>query len=99
MTMHAITRMHAGEGQDDALAALLAESGDRMRAADGCESFAVVRDEDDSRAFALIQRWQSSAAHDAAFEAEIVKTGHIEKVQAAVDQPFDHHWYKVVADV
>ncbi|MEO9223431.1 MAG: antibiotic biosynthesis monooxygenase family protein [Acidimicrobiales bacterium] len=97
MTMHAITHMHAGEGKDEALAALLTEGCNRMRAADGCESFVVVRDRGDRRAFALIQRWQSSAAHDTAFEAEIAKTGHIEKVQAAVDQPLDHHWYQVLA--
>ena len=46
-----------------------------MRAAEGCESFDLLRDQDDPRTLAFLQRWVSHEARDAAFAEHIVQTG------------------------
>ena len=56
MTVTIITQLHATAGQEDLLAGLLAEGRDRMRAADGCESFELVQDDQDPRALVFQQR-------------------------------------------
>jgi len=45
MGITTVTQFHAAPGQEDVLAELLAEGRNRMRAAEGCESFDLLRDE------------------------------------------------------
>jgi quinol monooxygenase YgiN len=93
--MH-ITEFHAAPGQESTLAELLAEGRKRMRAADGCESFDLYRDQDDDQALTFVQRWVSSEAHDAAFAERIAQTGHLQKVLATLAQPLVQRTYVVV---
>jgi len=68
-----------------------------MRAAEGCESFDLLRDEDDLRALAFLQRWGSQETHDTAFAERIVQTGHLDKVLAALDEPIVQRTYQIVS--
>jgi quinol monooxygenase YgiN len=95
MSVTMITHLHAAPEKGDDLAELLLAGRDRMRAADGCESFQLLRDETDSRSFVFLQRWVSHEAHDAAFSEQIVKTGHLEKVLAAIDEAIVQPSYQV----
>jgi quinol monooxygenase YgiN len=97
MSITNVTYLHAARGQEDLLAELLAEGRNRMRAAEGCESFDLLRDEDDPRALAFLQHWVSHEAHDTAFTERIVQTGHLDKVLAALDEPIVQHAYQVVS--
>jgi quinol monooxygenase YgiN len=97
MGITTVTQFHAAPGQEDVLAELLAEGRNRMRAAEGCESFDLLRDEDDPRGLAFLQRWVSHEAHDTAFAERIVQTGHLDKVLAALDDPIVQHTYQVVS--
>jgi quinol monooxygenase YgiN len=96
MTITHITEFHAAPGQQSTLEPLLIEGRDRMRAADGCESFDFYRDRDDELSFTFIQSWSSSEAHDAAFSERIVATGHLEKVLAGLGQPLVQRTYLLV---
>ena len=95
MSITTVTQLHATPGQEDVLSELVTEGRDRMRAAEGCESFDLLRDQDDPRAFAFLQRWVSHEAHDAAFAEHIVLTGHLDKVLAALDETILNHTYHV----
>ena len=97
MSITTITQLHAAPGQEDILADLLAEGRNRMRAAEGCESFELLRDEDDPRGLVFLQRWVSHAAHDTAFAEHVVQTGHLDKVLAALDEPIAQHTYQVAS--
>jgi quinol monooxygenase YgiN len=97
MSITIVTHLHAAHGQDQLLAELAAEGRTRMRAADGCESFDLLRDEDDPCALAFLQRWVSHEAHDTAFAERIAQTGHLDKVLAALDKPIAQHTYGVVS--
>jgi quinol monooxygenase YgiN len=66
-----------------------------MRAAEGCESFQLLRDESDARSFVFLQRWTSHEAHDTAFVEHIVQTGHLDKVLAASDEAIVQSGYQV----
>jgi quinol monooxygenase YgiN len=96
MSITHITEFQAAPGQENALELLLIEGRNRMRAADGCESFELYRDQDDDLAFTFIQRWASSEAHDDAFGERIVQTGHLEKVIAGLGQPLAQRTYVMV---
>ena len=87
MSITHITHFHAAPGQESTLEVLLIEGRSRMRAADGCESFDLYRDQDDDQAFTFVQRWVSPEAHDAVFAERIVQTGHLQKVLATLAQP------------
>lgn len=95
MSVTMITHLHAAPEKGDALAQLLVAGRDRMRTAEGCESFQLLREESDSRSFVFLQRWVSHEAHDAAFAEQIVQTGHLEKVLAALDQAIAQPSYQV----
>jgi quinol monooxygenase YgiN len=95
MSVTMITHLHAAPDKADDLAGLLGEGRDRMRTAEGCESFQLLRDETDSRSFVFVQRWVSHEAHDAAFAERIVQTGHLEKVLAAIDEAIVQPSYQV----
>jgi quinol monooxygenase YgiN len=97
MSITHITEFHAAPGQEGTLVALLTEGRDRMRAAEGCESFDLYRDQDNAQAFTFIQRWVSPQAHDAAFAERIAQTGHLEKVLATLAQPLVQRTYVVVS--
>jgi quinol monooxygenase YgiN len=49
-----VTRFHAAEGQESTLLELQSEGRRRMLAADGCESFNILRDQADPRSSAFI---------------------------------------------
>jgi quinol monooxygenase YgiN len=93
MSITHITEFHAAPGQQSTLEPLLIECRNRMRGADGCESFDLYRDQDDELSFTFVQRWTSSEVHDAAFGERIVETGHLEKVLAGLGQPLVQRTY------
>jgi quinol monooxygenase YgiN len=97
MTVTTITRFHAAEGQEDALLELQSEGKRRMLAAEGCESFDILRDQADSRASAFIQTWSSREAHDVAFGERIMASGHLEKVLALLDEGVVQTFYDVTS--
>jgi quinol monooxygenase YgiN len=86
MSVTTVTRFHAAAGQEATLLDLQSEGQRRMLAADGYESFDILRDQADPRAFAFVQTWSSREAHDAAFSGLIMANGHLEKVLAALDE-------------
>jgi len=96
MTITHITEFHAAPGQQGTLEPLLIEGRNRMRAAEGCESFDLYTDQDDELSFTFVQRWASSEAHDAAFGERIVETEHLEKVLASLGQPLVQRTYVMV---
>jgi quinol monooxygenase YgiN len=67
-----------------------------MLAADGCESFDILRDQADSRSSAFVQTWSSREAHDAAFGQLIMASGHLEKVLATLDEGVVQTFYDMV---
>ena len=87
MSITHITEFHAAPGQQSTLEPLLIEGRNRMRGADGCESFDLYRDQDDELSFTFVQRWTSS------FGERIVETGHLEKVLAGLGQPLVQRTY------
>lgn len=97
MSVTSITRFHAALGQEATLLDLQSEGRRRMLAADGCESFDILHDQADPRAFAFVQTWTSREAHDAAFGELIMASGHLEKVLAALDEPVVQTFYDVVS--
>ena len=96
MSVTIITHLRASLGQEAVLAGLLADGRNRMRAADGCEAFELLRDDQDPRSMVFHQCWASHEAHDAAFKERIVETGHIKQVLSAIDGPLVQHAYQVV---
>jgi quinol monooxygenase YgiN len=96
MSITHITEFHSAPGQQSTLEPILIEGRNRMRAADGCESFDLYRDQDAELSFTFIQRWASSEAHDAAFGERIALTGHLEKVLACLGQPLVQRTYVIV---
>lgn len=97
MSITTITQFHAAPDQGNVLRGLLAEGRERMRAAEGCESFELVQDENDAHSLTFIQHWASHDAHDSAFGERIMKTGHLDQVIAALDQPIIQHTYTAVS--
>jgi quinol monooxygenase YgiN len=97
MSITTVTRFHAAPGQQDILAELLAEGRKLIQAAEGCQSFDLLRDEDDPSALAFLQRWVSHEAHDTAFAERIAKTGHFDQVLATLDEPVVRHTYQVAS--
>jgi quinol monooxygenase YgiN len=97
MSITHITEFHAASGQESALADLLSEGRSRMRAADGCESFDLFREQDDPKAFTFVQRWSTPEAHDTAFAERIAATGHLEKVLATLGAPLIQRTYVIVS--
>ena len=96
MSITAVTRFHSAAGQEDALVELLTEGRNRMRTAEGCQSFDVFRDEAEAQSFMFVQQWSSHEAHDAAFAELILQSGHLKKVIAALDEPIVQNIYEVV---
>ena len=68
-----------------------------MVAAEGCESFEILRDQSDPRSSAFIQTWSSRDAHDTAFGELILASGHLEEVLAVVDEGVVQTFYDVVS--
>jgi quinol monooxygenase YgiN len=97
MSVTTITHFHAAPDQEKVLAGLMAEGRHRMQVAEGCESFDLLRDEDDPAALAFLQRWVSHEAHDTAFAERILQTGHLDKLLVALDGPIVQHTYQVVS--
>jgi quinol monooxygenase YgiN len=95
MSVTMITHLHAAPDKGDDLAELLQAGRDRMRSAEGCESFQLLREEADPRSFVFVQRWVSHEAHDSAFAELIVQSGHLEKVLAAIDEAIVQPSYQV----
>jgi quinol monooxygenase YgiN len=97
MSITTVTRFHATEGKEEALLELQSEGRRRMLAADGCESFVILRDQADPRSSAFIQTWSSREAHDAAFGELIMESGHLEKVLGALDEGVVQTFYEVIS--
>jgi quinol monooxygenase YgiN len=97
MSITTVTRFHASEGQETALLELQSEGRRRMLAADGCQSFVILRDQADPRSSAFIQTWSSREAHDAAFGELIMESGHLDKVLAALDEGVVQTFYEVIS--
>lgn len=97
MSVTTVTRFHAAEGQEAALLELQSEGRRRMLAADGCESFDILRDQNDLRSSVFIQTWSTCEAHDAAFGELIMASGHLEKVLATLDEGVVQTFYDVVS--
>ena len=96
MSITTVTRFHAAPGQEETLFDLQLEGRRRMLAADGCQSFDILRDQADPRSSAFIQTWSSREARDAAFGQLIVASGHLEKVLSALDEDVVQTFYSVV---
>jgi quinol monooxygenase YgiN len=96
MTITHITEFHAAPGEQSTLESLLIEGRNRMRAADGCESFELFSEQDNNLAFTFVQRWVSAETHDAAFGERIAQTGHLEKVSTVLGQPLVQRTYVTV---
>jgi len=97
MSITTITRFHAAAGQEGALLELQSEGRRRMLAAEGCESFEILRDQADSRSSAFVQTWSTREAHDDAFGDLILASGHLEKVLARLDEGVVQTFYEVVS--
>ncbi len=93
MSIIHITEFHAAGGQEATLERLLGEGRQRMREADGCESFDLYQEQGDKQAFTFVQHWASAEAHDAAFGERIMRSGHLEKVLATLGQPLVQRTY------
>jgi quinol monooxygenase YgiN len=92
-----VTRFHVAAGEEETLLELQPEGRRRMLAADGCESFDILRDRTDPRSSAFVQTWTSREAHDAAFAELIMASGHLEKVLATLDEGVVQTFYDVVS--
>jgi quinol monooxygenase YgiN len=97
MSITTITRFHVAAGQEEALLELQTEGRRRMVAAEGCESFQILRDQTDPRSSVFFQTWSSREAHDAAFGELILASGHLEKVLAALDEGVTQTFYEVLS--
>jgi quinol monooxygenase YgiN len=97
MSVTSVTRFHAAEGKEEDLLELQSEGRRRMLAAEGCESFTILRDQSDARCSAFIQTWSSREAHDAAFGELIMASGHLEKVLATLDEDVVQTFYDVIS--
>ena len=97
MSITSVTRFHAIAGQEDALLELQTEGRRRMRSADGCEEFDILRDQSDPQSFVFIQTWASRQAHDVAFSERILASGHLEKVLAVLSEGVTQIFYDRVS--
>ena len=97
MSITTLTRFHATKGKEETLLELQTEGRRRMVAADGCESFDILRDQSDPQSFVFVQTWASREAHDAAFGELILASGHLEKVLAVLDEGVTQTFYEVVS--
>jgi quinol monooxygenase YgiN len=97
MSITSVTRFHATSGQEQALLELQSEGRRRMIAADGCESFDILRDQSDPQSFVFIQTWASREAHDTAFGELILASGHLQRVLAVLDQDVTQTFYDRVS--
>lgn len=81
-------RFHAREGQEDAVAAALAEVVPPTRAEAGCLGIEAYRSTRDRRLFYVHSRWADEAAFDD--HAALPHTVRfIEQVQALIDHPLE----------
>ena len=96
MGITTVTRFHAAEGQEATLLELQSEGRRRMLAAEGCQSFDILREQADPRSTAFLQTWSSREAHDAAFGKLVMASGHLEKVLATLDEEVVQTFYDVV---
>ena len=97
MSITTVTRFHAAEGQEATLLELQTEGRRRMLAAEGCQSFDILRDQADARSSAFLQTWTSREAHDSAFGELIIASGHLQKVLATLDEGVVQTFYNVVS--
>jgi quinol monooxygenase YgiN len=97
MSITSVTRFHATPGQEQALLELQSEGRRRMIAADGCESFDILRDQSDPQSFVFVQTWASREAHDTAFGELILASGHLQRVLAVLDQDVTQTFYDRVS--
>jgi len=97
MSITTLTRFHVTPGEEDTLRELQTEGRRRMMAADGCQSFDILRDQADPQSFVFVQTWTSREEHDAAFGELILASGHLEKVLAVLDEGVAQTFYDIVS--
>ena len=97
MSITSVTRFHATAGQEAELLDLQTEGRRRMMAAEGCQSFDILRDQADPQSFVFVQTWVSREAHDSAFGELILASGHLEKVLALLDEGVTQTFYDVLS--
>ena len=88
MELYIVARFHAREGQEEAVAAALAEVAPLSRAEPGCLAIAACRSTRDPRLFWIHSRWRNEAAFE--LHAALPHTVRfIERVAPLLDHPLD----------
>jgi quinol monooxygenase YgiN len=88
MELFVVARFHARLGQDEALAALMREQLQPVRAEPGCLKLDAFRSTRDPNLFFFLSRWVDEAAFD--IHAGLPHTlRFLERVQRLIDHPLD----------
>ena len=88
MDLFVIARFHARAGQDEAVAAVMREQLQPVRAEPGCPKLDAVRSTRDPNLFFFLSRWVDEAAFD--IHAGLRHTlRFLERVQQLIDHPLD----------
>jgi quinol monooxygenase YgiN len=84
MELDTIVRFHAKEGREDAVAAVMREASDPVRAEPGCVFIGYYRSTRDPRLFYIHSRWKDEAAFE--IHAELAHTVRfIEQMEPLID--------------
>lgn len=84
MELDTIVRFHAKEGREDAVAAVMREASDPVRAEPGCVFIGYYRSTRDPRLFYIHSRWKDEAAFEV--HAELPHTVRfIERMEPLID--------------
>jgi len=90
MSVHVVVNFHALPGRAAELLPLLVEGADLSRRAAGCESFQLFQRQDDEHKFMFFERWASIAAHHENMAANILASGHMQKILPLIVGPPDN---------
>jgi quinol monooxygenase YgiN len=84
MELDTIVRFHAKEGREDAVAAVMREASEPVRAEPGCVFIGYYRSTRDPRLFYIHSRWKDEAAFE--IHAELAHTVRfIEQMEPLID--------------
>lgn len=84
MELDTIVRFHAKEGREDAVAAVMREASEPVRAEQGCVFIGYYRSTRDPRLFYIHSRWKDEAAFE--IHAELPHTVRfIERMEPLID--------------
>ena len=88
MKLFIFARLHAREGQEQALEALLRAQPELVRAEPGCLEMGIYRSVRDPRLFWIHSRWADEAAFN--LHASLPNTDRlVERAEQLIDHPFD----------